>query len=44
MRSDIVPGGPFPDYERRKAWHAGDCSKFYGWSKRAATTIGAGGP
>jgi len=39
MRSDIVPGGKFPDYELpdhtkpglREAWDADDYSPFHGW-------------
>jgi hypothetical protein len=40
MRSDIVPGGTFPDYARnlsrpglREAWAAGDLSHFHGWDR-----------
>lgn len=32
MRSDIVSGAVFPDYELK--WDAGDLSPFHGWNKR----------
>ncbi len=45
MRSDIVPGGVFPDYELpdHKSVHrnAGDLSPFRGWNKRAAASASA---
>jgi hypothetical protein len=42
MRSDIIPGATFPDYELpdlnrpglREAWDAKDYSPFHGWNRR----------
>lgn len=45
MRSDIVPGGTFPDHElpdhTNEAWDAGDWSPFHGWDKRAPAAMPA---
>ena len=42
--SEIRPDCDLSTPGLREAWDAGGYSKFHGWSKRAATTIGAGGP
>jgi len=40
MRSDIVPGAIFPDYELKAAWQQGRKELFYPYGKSYVQTLG----